>query len=369
MRLDAYRKEYRDGFNPSLLAALERARGFLVKDPKDMVFAILGISKYSAYAVNGEASVNYLQNPEDLYFTVSESILQDQDDLGLLSSVEDHSVRSIQGIPSWVPDWTCPFNAGVGGAERDFKAAGRLVAKDIKVDKHKKVLVVKGIELDLISEIGESKAELAMDSVFPKWLGIVASLDPIYWNGEARSDVFCRALMADALPAEHFGQEFRDSFREWLILHTLKVMSLPSREDLSSRRRLTLDRLMELSQTDDKGTIPSPGDVSFFAKEYPEYGTGHSVLSSKGFHLYFQNSIQTRLFCTKKKYLGLGPQSLQSGDSIWILPGAKTPFTLRQLPHGRKNHFRLVGGTYVHGFMHGEAVAGGRLKFKTIYIE
>jgi len=61
-----------------------------------------------------------------------------------------------------------------------------------------------------------------------------------------------------------------------------------------------------------------------------------------------------RLFCGQKGYFGCGAQSLAPGDEIWILGGADTPMVLRRQSKGR---YRLVGEVYVHGVMHGEAVA------------
>ena len=65
------------------------------------------------------------------------------------------------------------------------------------------------------------------------------------------------------------------------------------------------------------------------------------------------NTQQRRLFRTARYYLGMGPLSLQEGDSIWALSGAKVPLILRRLDPG---HYQVVGEAYVYGVMHGEAV-------------
>jgi hypothetical protein len=70
---------------------------------------------------------------------------------------------------------------------------------------------------------------------------------------------------------------------------------------------------------------------------------------------------ETRLFVTKRKYIGVGPLSIREGDSVFLLPSANVPFILSQ----EKKHvntedqlrrFSLVGEAYVHGIMHGEAL-------------
>ena len=69
-----------------------------------------------------------------------------------------------------------------------------------------------------------------------------------------------------------------------------------------------------------------------------------------------------RLFATSKGYLGLGPVSLDVGDTVCLLPGAKVPFLLRptavaagDVDAQELQQFKLVGEAYVHGIMEGEA--------------
>ena len=74
-----------------------------------------------------------------------------------------------------------------------------------------------------------------------------------------------------------------------------------------------------------------------------------------------------RLFTTFQKWLGLGPESIEQGDEVWLLKNAGVPFILR--PHG-ESQYMLVGEAYVHGIMHGELVdaPGGTEGFREIQI-
>jgi hypothetical protein len=67
---------------------------------------------------------------------------------------------------------------------------------------------------------------------------------------------------------------------------------------------------------------------------------------------------------TGRRYLGVGSESLLEHDSIWIIPGSRVPLILRETNLGA---FRVVGGTYVHGFMKGEALESNPL-FRDITI-
>jgi len=57
------------------------------------------------------------------------------------------------------------------------------------------------------------------------------------------------------------------------------------------------------------------------------------------------------LCISKRGYLGLVPRQAKNGDMIALLSGGRLPFVFR--PVG--NHFRVIGGCYMHGYMKGEA--------------
>ena len=54
---------------------------------------------------------------------------------------------------------------------------------------------------------------------------------------------------------------------------------------------------------------------------------------------------------SRKNYVGLVPRETRIGDKVVLLSGGRLPFILR--PVG--DHFQLIGGCYMHGYMKGEA--------------
>ena len=70
-------------------------------------------------------------------------------------------------------------------------------------------------------------------------------------------------------------------------------------------------------------------------------------------------AVGRRIFRTENGWLGLGPRSLEIGDSVWILAAARTPYALQKLSDGNQDAYELVGEVYVHGAMHGEALGDG----------
>lgn len=63
--------------------------------------------------------------------------------------------------------------------------------------------------------------------------------------------------------------------------------------------------------------------------------------------------LHRRLFVTSTGHLGLGPAGMMSGDVVVVLFGGRVPYVLRRVGDG---YWRFVGECYVDGFMHGEAL-------------
>ncbi|CAI4214108.1 unnamed protein product [Parascedosporium putredinis] len=59
-----------------------------------------------------------------------------------------------------------------------------------------------------------------------------------------------------------------------------------------------------------------------------------------------------RLFALDNGLLAMGPQSGVAGDEAWIISGCPFPMILR--PSGPQGEYRVLGRSYIHGFMHGE---------------
>lgn len=67
-------------------------------------------------------------------------------------------------------------------------------------------------------------------------------------------------------------------------------------------------------------------------------------------------SGQRRVYTTRDGYIGLGPHLTQEDDLIYLIYGTVVPFIIRRRSDGG---YSLVGESYVHGMMFGEAVGKG----------
>lgn len=64
----------------------------------------------------------------------------------------------------------------------------------------------------------------------------------------------------------------------------------------------------------------------------------------------------TRIMRTKRGFIGTVPRLAKKGDVVCVLYGGQTPFILRP-SESRPGLYRLIGDTYVHGLMQGEALS------------
>ena len=56
--------------------------------------------------------------------------------------------------------------------------------------------------------------------------------------------------------------------------------------------------------------------------------------------------------------MGMGTGFMSRGDIVAVPFGCSTPIILRAA--GQSNEYRYVGDVYIHGHMHGEALASGK---------
>jgi hypothetical protein len=84
----------------------------------------------------------------------------------------------------------------------------------------------------------------------------------------------------------------------------------------------------------------------------------------------FERLGNGRFFVTKRGYIGIAPNRAHIGDQIYIVHGASVPFVLRPAKHpGFVSAYTLIGETYVHGIMYGEALAFDNVSRDTMYLK
>lgn len=73
-------------------------------------------------------------------------------------------------------------------------------------------------------------------------------------------------------------------------------------------------------------------------------------------------ALGRRFFVSGDGYFGLAPPNARKGDRVAVLCGTETPFLLQKTDSA----FQVVGESYVHGLMNGEAVDEWRLGLREV---
>jgi hypothetical protein len=135
-------------------------------------------------------------------------------------------------------------------------------------------------------------------------------------------------------------------------------------------RGTILTSLVEVFRADTSGTFFTPLQIlrTLGLIDSPNNQERIEMIKRKDAFIAAAKTIiqSRRLFLTDGNYLGIGAQSAQIGDQVWIVSGPSTPFVLRPMQNGR---YKLIGEAYVHGIMRGEAVAAGKIRFCDIELE
>ncbi|KAH9985554.1 HET-domain-containing protein [Xylariaceae sp. FL0662B] len=315
-KLAAVKEHTLKGTSDILLHSLVRCRTYEASREHDKVYSLLGLAIPEGCEYRKYLYPDYECNVAKLYTDVTKYILETSNDLHVLAHAEGDDFKHTPGLPSWVPDWSTRKDLGlrITGYAR-YEAAGKLPC--VKNVQDGNVLVLRGAELDTISRVGESKAEVNRNKTCASWLSILEELEQEYPEREYQ-DALWRTLLIDTDPSGTvpIKQPWENAFNVWMGLCTHE----PTKDE---------------------------------KQRAAEFETS------------FTHSLNLRLFRTTRGHLGVGSQSCKEGDFIYIVQGSRVPLMLRPTQKGSTT-YRLAGGAYLHGFMQGEALDG--LEFKDVVL-
>ncbi|EPE29820.1 hypothetical protein GLAREA_00980 [Glarea lozoyensis ATCC 20868] len=182
-----------------------------------------------------------------------------------------------------------------------------------------------------------------------------------------RKNALWRTMIAD------FAGERKSPEGDWLLLETW-YDRVGWQQDLPDLTSKTINETAVLTtgiKDMEVQMVAHYANLRATTTEYTDFVTNASVATiikdsfTKGFQLPKKYGEYVRrirkacarraLYVTSKGYIGLAPWNAREGDLVCIFKGGKTPFLLRLPPAG--SVYQLVGETYVHGIMGGEAVA------------
>lgn len=362
----------RDGMQVNLLFLLRKFRMHLATDPRDKVYGFLGlISDERA----GEIAPDYFLPVESVYAHTAYNDILETKSLQILGYT--FGKKNFRLIPSWVPDWTASvpeynfqslrlecydlydackgYEASTVLMESLATAAPQLVTQmviDIDEQFQRPVLLTQGLGIDSVACVGETLSDTGqMGSfyVFQQWRKLIAPDENPhnpYFDLCSQNEAFWRTVFCDAI---WDGKSAKG------ILQT------------GYRRAGPTEHTAYYAWWDWYQTFPQETD------DYPPDPAPGISINDVRVALYC--AIMQRFFVSEKGYFGLGPAAMEIGDALYVLPGGKRPFILR--PAGNQVVFRthesgkcslLIGESYVHGIMDGEAMRNFEQDKQSVYI-
>ena len=369
---------YQQG-NCTLLSALLRHRPCAAKEPMDKVYAFLGLTERGEgnYV---EIKVDYKQDLASCYIDVARAIAAHDHSLDILSVASTPFTSAIDGLPSWVPDWspamgarlrhvlnaetTSMANAENAGKRKapKFTAAGSSIYRPmdglsmnelsveghlfdtiIAVEARYESVHIPSSTLDSVAEVVKLASEVGKTvssffqakSVIMQWedsIGL-ANLSPDalrYPNGEDLIDAFWQTLMVGNIAPTEDKAQLRQEYLALLRLQ--RPLPAPNRFNLG---------FVQTAIASAKAAA-----LSAVTKDAPTR-----------FQKRCQDIIFRRFVRTSRGYMGVCSGDVKTGDQIWLCKGSKVPLVFRSVGSGGKWIF--IGDAYIHGIMYGVGFAEG----------
>ncbi|KAH0565682.1 hypothetical protein GP486_000922 [Trichoglossum hirsutum] len=336
---------------PSLLDLARRSKHQKATDPRDNIYALLGLS--NEHSTPG-LQPDYTELATNTYRRFATHFVNTGDGARLLIEAA-HSSGSDPELPSWVPDWSIhddnihyippPDNLDpdyLGNLGALPQPGGGLSTK-MNVEPCGNRLSLQVYLIDTIERIGSAhlryshlvQGETSMAGLLAfcqelagciEEIGQMLNAGEAYPTGEPKAEVFCKTVLCNGRLGMRLGPDDYDHLRgPFRFLLVLTSLFRPSIRDEVRRLPESLFPLHD-----------SFNEIMLF------------VTAAQ------QPCASMRRCLTRKAYIGQVPPTAQIGDTVCFVAGAPVPFLLR--PRGG-SEFSLLGQCYLHGFMKEEVLS------------
>jgi hypothetical protein len=324
----------------NLMFLLQATRHFLVTEPRDKVFALVGLA--SKGIKGGHFPVTYDRDMKEICFgTVLHYLVEEEegrlDPFAFLSHV-DHGRDDIDpAFPSWVPRWhvprTCHQNIWRPYDISSFNAGGNhdtMISPELTDDQ----LRVRGYVVGIVEKATERSTGFIdsdwnvdmMDllKLLKSVYGLVENIKTKYPTGEEYHDVLAQVLSAGSTIIEDgVERKYNSLDLAHLFIHTNVEFLEICKDRYENLDLYELPWFQEMERAlpeQPKGNFPSL--VKFY-------------------------TMGRKIFRTNEGLIGLGPCILKPGDMVCVFYNGSVPYMLRPVQDG----FRFLGECYLHGVM------------------
>jgi hypothetical protein len=321
-------------------------------DARDKIYGILGLSDDFLSLAKAPA-ISYEHSVSDTYRLWTIYMIRSEKTLEVLSMVNRYKSSGAGIEYSWVPDWNTTeeslSNHHLSAWPSECFQATASSEMDVKFRDSETVLGLQGHVLDRIEAVGAILSNKAGDTIFgSENCAVVYTLNRILISWEATTRFGKIPLYAPT------GETMRDAFWQTVSFGEdgygpdEKERGKADFEDFFAGFRKPL-LLSERFQTYRSRHLWIMFWVialifrSLFSRAKPR--------SIQPFTVRCEQMGWRRVIRTQSGYIGLAVHCAEVGDHVALFKGSRMPLVVRQ----DSDEWRLIGDTYVHGIMHGEA--------------
>jgi hypothetical protein len=352
---------YRSG-RCTLLGVLLRHRRSQATNPLDKVYAFIGLTE-NCTEPQAKIQVDYKQDVRTVYIDVARKVAAHDKSLDILSLPALPLGSGIDGLPSWVPDWSTPTeesakqlrhivggetNSLANGEEANYRISEPFCATHTTLYRgaplssyEGAVLATRGHIVDTVAAAGDLFEGLYIAKNIRSVMRTVRGILRMRRTVSSWEDV-AELHTHDGNDKYVSGEDTMDAFWQTLATGNFSERNKDELRLMYGYRRTRTHKIRR----------PSLAQAFFVASLLPVvsqiFKQPRADLLTQSRYLLFRRMIRTE----GKKYLGLVSGDVRRGDEVWLLEGSKIPLVIRRQ---REGYGRLIGDAYIHGIMYGEA--------------
>lgn len=342
----------------SFLDLIDLFRGLHATDPRDKIYALLGLLRHSL-GEQIQIKVDYHKSvPEVLFDAISQSV-RSEGNLHFLSYIHYHPNLEDRGpVASWLPRWDEtrePWHDHLWNNRSVISASREHKLRDFPVTYAEKI-PLQGVHFDTVSDATEVLSSTSTAKSLPllsflreQIRRLVALFITSYGISSSSPDIDFANL--------NLTEEDLSLFARALVKVATTLTGGYIKSDGWVENRAYIERIgtdVGLQYLADFFAFLEEQDmIHHFSRELRktlriELLTGHAFTYMELVRIYCGGR---RLFETQG-YIGLGPGDIKKGDVVAVLDGGKVPYMLR--PFENKGEYAFLGECFVYEIMNGE---------------
>ncbi|KAH0533891.1 hypothetical protein FGG08_007490 [Glutinoglossum americanum] len=365
------------------LKLLRETRDFEATDPRDTVYALIGMAKESP-----PIRANYLITKEEMFASTTRHIMESSKCLDILSYAYCGTQPLLHMVPFWVyrrtkahtdKPWTLSPEVGLQASKDSYT--------QLKDGSDWRVLIVNGLAVDTVACTGKP---LCHESISFDWLAkLPQTFDMCRENASKLNENYGRSLIQcfistvvagsmDSQDCPKFGANQEDVLKDFVTFVVTKfileyakegVVAPVFRHGIIELANLALEGCAQPNEPL-AGDEPTPTIRNLIKTAMEEQCLGiyemFTEINDRLFdywnrrtYMHFQRVFQQtgskrKFFITEQGRMGIGPPCMEATDLVYLLFGGRSLYVLR--PTTNLDGHLFLGECYVHGLMSGEVM-------------